>query len=104
MSNENQPVVIDGNALMAHAQERDAILDALTDMVRDIAKAHWIGIAAIMRRAPDSSVQISLSVGVDTAGKKPHLTCRLSYSEKFKDEIEQWVEDKAQGTLGLDQE
>lgn len=80
--------------------EAETIAVAAT-LFRDLLIHNWSAIRSIREQSEDSSVSVSYAFEVDQSGKKPIVRARLSYAQKFKDELESWVDDPAQTKLNL---
>lgn len=77
------------------------IIGTIAVVFRDLIIQNWSQIKAIRERSEESSVAVSFGFDVDSSGEKPLVSGKISFSEKFKDEAQAWVEDPKQQRLAM---
>jgi hypothetical protein len=75
------------------------IIEKMVDQIRDLLNVHWPKIAELRDDDTESAISIGLATDVNCAGSSPVVKTKISYSQKFKDEIEERLDDQNQGRL-----
>ncbi len=85
-----------------NAEQREAqIIDKLCDQIRDLLKVHWPKITELRDDDENSQVSIGFATEVNCAGSTPSIKTKISYSQRFKDEIEERLDDPNQPKLNI---
>ena len=77
------------------------IIVTISTLFRDLLLQNWSQIKNIRQRSEETAVKISFGFDVDSSGAKPLVKGKLTFSEKFSDELDAWVDDPQQKKLNL---
>jgi hypothetical protein len=83
-----------------NAEQREAqIINKVCTQIRDLLSTHWPKITELRDDDPKSEVAISFATDVSCSANTPNIKTKISYSQKFRDEIEERLEDPNQAQL-----
>jgi hypothetical protein len=77
------------------------IVATVGSVFRDLLLQNWSQIKTVRQRAEEATVSMSFGFEVDASGKQPLVRGKLSFSEKFSDTLESWVDDPEQIKLAF---
>lgn len=78
-----------------------AIIAGIVQAQLDLLTQHWTQIQAIRDADDSSEVSISLSSAVNSSGPRTQVVTKISYSQKYKDEREDFIDDPNQTKMNI---
>jgi hypothetical protein len=74
----------------------------IAELFGNLLAQNWSQIKACRDRSDDAAVSISFGFDVDNSGKLPLVRAKIGYAQKFKDQLESFVEDPDQPGMDFD--